>query len=88
MSPLFAALGRIEGPQDLKGLEHRVFILMGFKRQRTQKLRRKLADIAVMIIEEVEMAVGPSQRAGFLHSRLEGVARNVFDRWPGGGAHR
>ena len=63
--------------QDLNGLQYRVFILMRFKSQSVQKLRCKLADVAVMIVEEVEMAIGSSQRAGLLYSGLESGARNV-----------
>ncbi|HSX82428.1 MAG TPA: hypothetical protein VLQ80_28180, partial [Candidatus Saccharimonadia bacterium] len=47
------------------------------------KLRRELADIAVMVVEEVQIAVWPSESMGFLDRQLQIGAGNMeVDRLP------
>src|SRR5712692_2178685 len=51
--------------------------------QGVEQLRCELADIAVMVVKEVEIAVGTSKRVGFFDSGLQGNAWNgVIDRLP------
>ena len=56
---------------------------MGSKRQRGQKLRRKLADVAVMIVEEIIIAIGFAQGFGFLNGCSQLLGRNgeIDNQW-------
>ena len=74
-----ALMGGIELAQGLNGLQQGIVFFMGSKRQRGQKLRRKLADVAVMIVEEIIIAIGFAQGFGFLNggSQLLGWNREI-----------
>ena len=71
-----ALIGGIELAQGLNGLKQGIIFFMGSKRQRGQKLRRKLANVAVMIVEEIIIAIGCAQGIGFLNGCSQLLGRN------------
>ena len=73
-----ASFGRIERTKHLNGFQKGVVLLMRFEGQCVQKLRRELADIAVMGVEEVKIAVWTPERVGFLNCHLQVGARNIL----------
>ena len=62
-----ALIGGIELAQGLNGLKQGIVFFMGSKRQRGQKLRGKLTDVAIVIVEEIIITIGFAQGFGFLN---------------------
>ena len=62
-----ALIGGIELAPGLNGLKQGIVFCMGRKRQRGQTLRRKLTDVALVIVEEIIITIGLAQGFGFLN---------------------